>query len=46
MGDYVVVYMDTCLHGVRGDYPISNYMSTLKAESILWLVAENEIREI
>ena len=38
--------MDTGLHGVRGEYLISNYMTTLKPESILWLVAENKIKEI
>lgn len=42
----MVVYMDAGLPRVHGDYLISNYMSALKAESILWLVAENKIREI
>lgn len=32
----MVVYMDTALHEVHGDYLISNYMSTLKAEISGW----------
>lgn len=44
----MTVYMDTALHEVHGDYLISNYVSTLKAESITgwWQKIKSERFEI